>query len=57
VTTGPLALTATALALTGAQISFAVALGVIALVITCFALYVASSTVWSDRWYRRRRSR
>lgn len=37
-----------------AQILFAVALGTITLVITGFALYVASSPMWGDRWYRRR---
>jgi hypothetical protein len=38
----------------GAQIAFAIALGSVALVITGFALYVASSTMWGDRWYGRR---
>ena len=37
------------------QVLFAIALGAITLVITGFALYVASSTMWGDRWYRRRR--
>lgn len=37
-----------------AQVLFAIALGSITLVITAFALYVASSTMWGDRWYRRR---
>ncbi len=45
----------TSLALTGAQIAFIVALGTITLIITLFALYVASSTVWGDRWYRKKR--
>ena len=40
--------------MTGAQILFSIALGTIALVITGFALYVASSTMWGDRWYGRR---
>ena len=40
--------------MTPAQIAFSVALGVITLVITAFALYVASSTMWGDRWYGRR---
>ncbi|HEX2048469.1 MAG TPA: hypothetical protein VHF27_11930 [Acidimicrobiales bacterium] len=40
--------------MSGAQVIFAVALGLIALVITGFALYVASSTMWGDRWYGRR---
>lgn len=34
---------------------FSIALAVITLVITGFALYVASSTMWAGRWYRRRR--
>jgi hypothetical protein len=38
-----------------AQILFGIALGAITLVITGFALYVASSTMWGDRWYGRRR--
>ncbi len=38
-----------------AQVLFAIALGSVTLVITGFALYVASSTMWGDRWYRRRR--
>ncbi len=38
-----------------AQILFAIALGGVTLVITAFALYVASSTMWGNRWYRRRR--
>ncbi|MGI8984855.1 MAG: hypothetical protein ACR2HM_10040 [Acidimicrobiales bacterium] len=37
------------------QVLFAAALGTVTLVITAFALYVASSTMWGDRWYRRRR--
>jgi hypothetical protein len=43
---------ANVLAVSTAQIIFAIALGAIAVLITCFALYVASSTMWSDRWYR-----
>jgi hypothetical protein len=38
---------------TTAQTIFAIALGAITVLITCFALYVASSTMWGDRWYRR----
>ena len=41
--------------MSGAQVLFAIALGTIALVITGFAVYVASSTVWGDRWYGRRK--
>lgn len=36
------------------QVIFSIALGLITLVITGFALYVASSTKWGDRWYGRR---
>jgi hypothetical protein len=38
-----------------AQVVFAIALGSITLLITLFALYVASSTLWGDRWIRRNR--
>jgi membrane protein implicated in regulation of membrane protease activity len=38
---------------TTAQTIFVIALGAITVLITCFALYVASSTMWGDRWYRR----
>jgi hypothetical protein len=41
------------LALSTAQLLFSIALGAIALLITVFAIYVASSTMWSDRWVRR----
>jgi hypothetical protein len=37
-----------------AQVLFSIALGSITLVVTAFALYVASSPRWGDRWYRRR---
>jgi hypothetical protein len=37
------------------QILFSVALATMALVITLFAVYVVSSTMWGDRWYGRRR--
>ena len=36
-----------------AQVVFAVALSVIALVILAVGGYVASSTRWGDRWYGR----
>jgi hypothetical protein len=39
---------------TTAQTVFAIALGVVALGITFFTLYVVSSTMWGDRWYGRR---
>lgn len=41
--------------MTTAQILFSVALGSIALLVTFFAVYVASSTAWGDRWVRRRK--
>jgi len=40
--------------MTTTQILFSVALGIITLVVTGFALYVASSTMWGGRWYGRR---
>jgi membrane protein implicated in regulation of membrane protease activity len=40
---------------TTAQILFSIALGAVTLLITFFALYVVSSTMWGDRWYRRAR--
>lgn len=41
--------------MTTAQIIFSVALGSITLFIVFFSLYVASSTMWGDRWTRGRR--
>jgi hypothetical protein len=38
---------------TRAQTLFVVALAVVALLITLVSVYVASSTRWGDRWYRR----
>jgi membrane protein implicated in regulation of membrane protease activity len=40
---------------TTAQIVFSIALGALALLITFFAGYVVSSTLWGDRWVRRRK--
>ena len=40
------------LALTTAQVLFSTALGLFALLITGFGLYVARTTFWGDRWYR-----
>ena len=40
--------------MTTAQTLFAIALGAITLLITFFALYVLSSTVWAGRWVRRK---
>ena len=39
--------------MTTAQLVFSVALGVVTLLVTAFALYVVSSTMWGDRWFRR----
>ena len=41
-------------ALSTAQALFAVALGVVTIVISGFAIYVISSVMWADRWVRRR---
>ena len=41
--------------MTTAQIVFSIALGAITLLVTGFALYVLSSTVWADRWIRKGR--
>lgn len=41
--------------MTTTQVVFSIALAGITVVITGFALYVASSTMWGGRWYRRRR--
>jgi hypothetical protein len=41
------------LAMERAQVIFAVALGAVTLLISFFAVYVAWTTVWGDRWYRR----
>ncbi|MGH9151257.1 MAG: hypothetical protein ACRD03_02385 [Acidimicrobiales bacterium] len=43
--------------MTTAQTLFSIALGAITLLITAFALYVVSSTMWSDRWLRGRKRR
>ena len=39
--------------MTTAQTLFAIALGCITVLISAFALYVASTTLWGDRWVRR----
>jgi len=41
------------LALTTAQLLFSIALGGVAALITGFTLYVAWTTFWGDRWYRK----
>jgi len=38
---------------TPAQVAFTVALATVTLVITAFAVFVASSTMWARRWYPR----
>jgi type IV secretory pathway VirB2 component (pilin) len=40
-------------AMTTAQVLFSIALGAIALFIAVYAVYVAGSTMWGDRWFRR----
>ncbi len=37
--------------MTTAQIVFAIALGIVALMVVVFSAYVISSTVWGDRWF------
>jgi succinate dehydrogenase / fumarate reductase cytochrome b subunit len=37
-----------------AQIVFAIALGVVSLIVVAFGVYVLSSAAWGDRWVRRR---
>ena len=44
-------------ALSTAQTLFGTALAVVTLIITGFAVYVAWSTMWSDRWYPKREDR
>jgi hypothetical protein len=39
---------------TRAQWIFAIVLGLNAVLIVLFAVYVAGSTMWGDRWFRRR---
>jgi hypothetical protein len=39
---------------TTAQTLFAIALGSITLLITLFGIYVVSTTMWGNRWFRRR---
>lgn len=47
-----LSLASGALAIVRAQIFFSIALGLVALLITFFAVYVTWSTMWGNRWYR-----
>jgi hypothetical protein len=39
---------------TTAQTLFAIALASITLLITLFGVYVVSTTVWGNRWFRKR---
>jgi hypothetical protein len=39
--------------MTTAQLVFSVALGVVTVLVTLFALYVVSTTMWGNRWFRR----
>ncbi len=39
--------------MTRAQTVFVIALSVIAVLIGVFAVYVAGSTMWANRWYER----
>ena len=41
-------------AVSTAQVLFAIALGSITLLITAFAVYVAGSALWGDRWFTKR---
>ncbi len=40
--------------MTTAQTLFAIALAAITLLITLFSLYVVSTTMWGNRWFRKR---
>ena len=40
--------------MTTAQWIFAIALALVTVLITWLSVYVASTTVWANRWYRRR---
>lgn len=44
-------------ALSTAQAIFGTALAVVTILISAFAIYVAWSTMWSDRWYPKREDR
>ncbi len=39
--------------MTTAQLIFSVALGVVTVLVTLFAAYVVSTTMWGNRWFRR----
>jgi hypothetical protein len=38
---------------TTAQLVFSIALGVVVLAVTIFAVYVVSATMWTNRWFRK----
>ena len=40
--------------MTTAQVIFSVALGVVALIIVSFAIYVVSTAMWGNRWTEKR---
>ena len=40
--------------MTTAQLVFSIALGAVVVLVTVFSLYVISTTMWGDRWFRRR---
>jgi hypothetical protein len=37
--------------MTTAQVLFSIALGAITLLVIAYAVYVAGSTMWGDRWF------
>ena len=39
--------------MTSAQLVFAIALGVVSLLVVAFGAYVLSSAAWADRWGRK----
>ena len=39
--------------MTTAQLVFSVALGLVTALVTLFAVYVVSTTMWGNRWFRR----
>ena len=39
--------------MTTAQLVFSVALAIVTVLVTLFALYVVSTTMWGNRWFRR----
>ena len=39
--------------MTTAQLVFSIALGAVTVFVTVFAVYVVSTTMWGNRWFRR----